>query len=279
VTRGAGLLRLAGWATGIVVALAALAASGHGALSPPPLGSPGRWQAWFDQREPATAAFAILRTIAIGGCWYVAATTLVGAVLRLLRADLLVAVADRFTAAPIRRFLAGSITLTLAGLGPTGMLAAAAQPAPTTTATTSPSSSTSGPALASTLASTSTTSTPTTTTTSTSTSTTAGPTSPDTITMRRLPPPGAPPEQTATQPAVPSAEHWTVQPGDCFWTIADDLLGRAWGRAPTDAEIVPYWLRLIEANRSELADPDNPHLIFPGQVFSVPPLPVATDAR
>ena len=61
--------------------------------------------------------------------------------------------------------------------------------------------------------------------------------------------------------------------GDCFWTIADDLLHRAWGRAPTDAEIVPYWLRLIEANRAELADPGNADLIFPGQVFAVPTPP------
>ena len=32
--------------------------------------------------------------------------------------------------------------------------------------------------------------------------------------------------------------------------------------------------RLIEANRSRLADPDNPDLVFPGQVFDLPPVPV-----
>jgi len=42
------------------------------------------------------------------------------------------------------------------------------------------------------------------------------------------------------------------------------------GALPTDAEIVPYWRRLIEANRSELAHRDNPDLIFPAQVFVVP---------
>ena len=89
-----------GWWAGrpcIALALVGLAASGHGALSPPPLGSPGRWPTWFEQREPAAAAFAILRLAAVGGCWYLAATTVVGAVLRLLRADVLVAVADRVT--------------------------------------------------------------------------------------------------------------------------------------------------------------------------------------
>jgi len=245
VTRPARLLRLTAWIVGIGIVLFALATGGQGTLSPPPLGSPSRWQAWFEQREPASAAFAVLRMAAVGACWYIAATTVVGTVLRLVRADVLVAVADAFTVAPIRRLLAGSLTLTLAGIGPTATLAVA-QPAP---ATTSAATSTAEPAAGTT----------------------------DTITMRRLPPPGAEPDApVADPPSVRSTERWTVESGDCFWTIADDLLQRAWGRAPTDAEIVPYWLSLIEANRTELADPGNPDLIFPDQVFSVPPvLPVA----
>jgi len=259
VTRLGRFLRLAGWAGGIALALAALAASGHGALAPPPLGSPDRWQAWFEQRDPASAAFAILRMAAVGGCWYLAATVVLGTALRLVRADTLVAIADRFTVAPIRQLLAGSVTLTLAGIGPTGMLAAAAQPAPpasSTSVTTSTSTSTSVPASAS------------------------ATTPPATVTMRRLPPP-APPgadgplARADLEDAGVVADRWTVQPGDCFWTSADDVLQRAWDQAPTDAEIVPYWLRLIEANRSELADPANPDLIFPGQVFTVPPPPPA----
>jgi hypothetical protein len=242
-------VRLAVWIGGIGLVLLALAASGQGALSSPPLGDPGRWQAWFEQREPAEAAFAILRLAAVGGCWYLATTTVVGALLRLFRADVLVAVVDRVTVAPVRHLLAGSLTLTLVGLGPTGVLAAAAQPVPTTTSTST---------------STSTNVAPTTTTTT-----------PATITMRRLPSPG--PEPSPPAPPTPTeiqvADSYTVVPGDCFWTIADDLLDHAWGRAPSDAEIVPYWLRLIEANRAELADPGNADLIYPGQVFAVPTLP------
>ncbi len=250
-------MRLAAWAAGLALTLVVLATSGHGALSPPPLGSPARWQVWFDQRDPASAAFAMLRMAAVGGCWYLAATTVVGAALRLLRADLLVAVADRVTVAPVRRLLAGSLTLTLAGIGPTGLVAATAQPATSTTTTTTVGPSTSVPGR---------------------------PTAVDTITMRRLPPLGAEPEPPA--PTVPPAaapppadspvqntDRWTVRPGDCFWTIADEVLQRAWGRSPTDAEIVPYWQRLIEANRSELADPSNADLIFPAQVFTIPAPP------
>ena len=44
-------------------------------------------------------------------------------------------------------------------------------------------------------------------------------------------------------------------------------------RLATDAEIRPYWLALIERNRSSLVDPANPDLIFPGQVFQLPRLP------
>jgi len=68
-------------------------------------------------------------------------------------------------------------------------------------------------------------------------------------------------------------------PGECFWSIAEDVLAAAWGRAPSDAEIVPYWRVLIEANRATLADTANEDLIFPGQVFTVPPPPSRPPAR
>ena len=100
---------------------------------------------------------------------------------------------------------------------------------------------------------------------------------PATITMSRLPPPGDPAGPPTAPPAVEVApdDRWTVKPGDCFWTIADEVLQNAWGRTPTDAEIVPYWQVLIETNRAELGDPGNADLIFPGQVFRVPPVPAA----
>ena len=88
---------------------------------------------------------------------------------------------------------------------------------------------------------------------------------------------GAPaaPEVTAT-PGATVQQNWTVAPGDCFWTVAEEVLTTAWGRAPTDAEIVPYWRELIDANLSVLVERDNPDLIHPGQVFALPP-PTATD--
>jgi hypothetical protein len=73
-----------------------------------------------------------------------------------------------------------------------------------------------------------------------------------------------PPVQPTTQPT------WTIQPGQHFWAVAEHLVTDRLGRPPTDAEIVPYWHRLIEANRDRLRDRNNPDLVFPSQVLVLP---------
>jgi len=93
-----------------------------------------------------------------------------------------------------------------------------------------------------------------------------------TVTLHRLDP--APAPVVATAPA-PRESTWTVARGDSFWSIAVSTIGGAWGRLPTAAEVVPYWTRLVDANRSRLADPARPDLIFTGQVFVVPPTPAS----
>jgi DNA-binding SARP family transcriptional activator/nucleoid-associated protein YgaU len=65
----------------------------------------------------------------------------------------------------------------------------------------------------------------------------------------------------------------TVEGGDNFWSLAEEQLTTAWGRPPTDAEIVPHWQALVEQNRAALAPPGDPDLIYPGQVFTVPTPP------
>ena len=93
-----------------------------------------------------------------------------------------------------------------------------------------------------------------------------------TVTLHRLDP--APAPVVAAVPATaPHESTWTVARGDSFWSMAEQTLGHAWKRAPTAAEVVPYWSRLVDANRSRLADPARPDLIFAGQVFVVLPPP------
>jgi hypothetical protein len=244
--------RLAGaalWVTGLLAAAAALQWAGEGPLATPPLTEPGRWPAWLEDRDPVMAAFALLRVGALGGLWYLAGITLLGTVLRVVGAASLIRVTDRFTIGPVRRMLAGSVSL---GLAASGVLAVAAPAMRLPVAVAQ---------------------------TSTTSTTAVTPAPPATVTMHRLgpaegPAPVAPAGLVAQvptpAPAPASAERRTLVPGESFWSIAEDVLAARLGRAPTDAEIVPYWQRLIEANRSELAHRDNPDLIFPAQSFVIP---------
>ena len=237
--------RLAGaalWLTALGASAVALQWAGRGALAAPPMTEPGRWAAWIEGRDPLLAAFAVLRVVGLGGLWYLAGVTVLGTIVRLAGAGSLVPITDRVTIAPVRRMLASSVTLGLAASG----VVAGAVPAlrvPVAAAQTSTSS----------------------------TSTTSVP--PATVTMHRLGPAEprvTPPAPQVVQVAAPATDRWTVKPGECFWSIAEDVLATRLGRAPSDAEIVPYWQRLIEANRHELAHRANPDLIFPAQVFVVP---------
>ncbi|MEA3019444.1 MAG: resuscitation-promoting factor RpfA [Actinomycetota bacterium] len=94
--------------------------------------------------------------------------------------------------------------------------------------------------------------------------------------LRRLPdaqPPAfseAPPPHAAVNDAENAREVVTVVAGDHLWAIAERALGARLGRAPSDAEIVPFWTSLIEMNRARLANPADPSLIFAGQELELP---------
>jgi len=71
----------------------------------------------------------------------------------------------------------------------------------------------------------------------------------------------------------------TVQEEESFWTIAERSLVDALGRQPSDAETTSYWKSLVDANRDRLQPPYDPDLIFPGQVFHLPPIPADATAQ
>ena len=76
---------------------------------------------------------------------------------------------------------------------------------------------------------------------------------------------------TTTAPtATPGT--YTVQEGDNFWSIAAAQVQNKLGREPSNAEIAAYWEVLIEANRANISS-GNPSLIFPGEQFTLPPVP------
>jgi hypothetical protein len=234
------------WAVGLAATGLALVWSGRGPLAPPPLGDPARWSAWLAARDPSVAAFSLLRLVALATLGYLAAVTVLGVVLRLVGAARLAAAADRVTVAPVRRLLAGvSLGLAATVAGPAVLVPAAlaSQPVTTTSTTTFPPATVTMHLLA------------------------PGETTPP-LPSTVAPPPA--PVVLAPASLTVAPDRWTVKPGECFWTIAESVLTQASGRAPTDAEIVPYWQRLIAANRGALAHPGDPDLIFPGQVFDVP---------
>lgn len=237
------VVRVGGWLVLLAVVLAVLTA---GAPRTPPV-APAQWGGWLRSTPPVEVAFAVVRLAAIVTVWYLAAATVVGLGVRLVRAPRLTAATDRLTVPPVRRVLAGLGMATMgltSGAAPfVGSSTAVAAQAPVTVTVT----------------------------------TEAGRPNPEsTVTMRRLPPTdeAAPAAVAPAEPTPPPAgdrtDSWTVAPGECFWTIADQVLTRAWGRPAADQEIVPYWKRLIEANRAALADPSNPDLLYVGQTFTVP---------
>jgi hypothetical protein len=216
---------------------------------------PGQWGTWLEAREPVSAAMALLRVVALAAAWYLLVTSVVGAALRLVRARRLVSMADRLTVPALRRLLVATAGMTLAsGMLPSAaILAGSSHPAAVATSVPHPLVTTAAPTTTTTVA-----------------------TAPPTVTMRLLPPePAAVP--VVTPPPAPAARvvtaTWTVRAGECFWSIAEEVLLRAWGRPVSDAEIVPYWRMLIEENRHRLGDPRNADLIFAGQVFDVPAPP------
>ena len=82
------------------------------------------------------------------------------------------------------------------------------------------------------------------------------------------PTPAAPPAPAPPHVASPVPDVHLVEPGDSLWHIAADELAERLGHEPTDAEVIPYWRRLIDANRHVVGD--NPNLIRPGQQIDLP---------
>jgi nucleoid-associated protein YgaU/DNA-binding SARP family transcriptional activator len=92
-----------------------------------------------------------------------------------------------------------------------------------------------------------------------------------------LPPVPTDPQIAPTATTNPEADvgagEITVQPGDSFWSIAESAIADAWDRTPTSAETIPYWKALVDGNRDRLDPPQDPNLIYPGQVFDLPTIP------
>ena len=84
------------------------------------------------------------------------------------------------------------------------------------------------------------------------------------------PPALAAPEVTAPAPPNPPTsreQDWVVQPGQSFWSKAEEIRSGA-----PESAVIEYWLALVDANRDRLVRPGDPDLILPGQVLTLPAL-------
>ncbi len=251
----------AAWLALLVGVIVGFTALGGGRLGGPALGEPAEWVEWTVGRAPVEVVFVVLRVGALGLAWYLLGVTVIGVVARVVRARRLIAAADLITLPVVRRMLQAAVGVSLAG----GSLVVSVAPAG--------ASETPPPTIE-----------------ATETSTTGWswrvtdrdvrgdeqpvPSPPSSVPWVARDPAPVPPT-AASPPAGEAVREWRVERGQHLWSIAEQVLREAWERTPTDDEIAPYWKELIEENRATLADPANPDLIYPGQVFQVPAPPSA----
>ena len=289
------------WLTVLGASVAGLHALQPTGAAPPASPSPAAWLAWGTSVAPPDAAFALLRLLVLTVGWYLAGATALQLLAGLVRSVPLVRMADLVTLPALRPVLHRAVGLALATSSavtsvPATAWAQSAPPAPATEtateavgdplwhldapagtgtsdeATRPPAPGPSGETgevvgerepegqLPTTAGS----------------ATPGEPATPGEVvtldallTIEEQHSPGP----RATAPAAEAADDtWLVQPGDHLWHIAEHVLADHLGRDASDAEVVPYWQRLIEVNRDRLVHRDDPDLILPGQRFVLPPV-------
>jgi len=236
--RGPRPILLVAWVVLLAGVLGVLHVLGRGPLRAPPVTRPGALAAWLDHESAAPLAFSAVRLAAMGLAWYLLATTLAGLVARLAGSARWSAAVDACSPGVVRRLVHGaaglSVGATITGTPAAAWAAVDGQPTPASPVPIMrqlPSDPSSAPVAA---------------------------------------PPATAPPATAP-PATASPASWVIRPGDNLWSVALTTLARARGWAPTDAEVDRYWAGLIAANRARLANREDPDLVFPGQVFQLPP--------
>lgn len=289
-------LELLGWLAALWLVVAGGHALGSGVLSVP-IAEVAAWRNWATETEPLIMTMALLRLLLVTLVWYLLATTLLGVAARMLRAVRLLRFADAVSAPVVRRIVArGTGAFVATAIATAGLPGQAMATPPSTAASIevvessltmrgAPADEVAAGALAGSVGS------------QPSggrlrlpwelfdedageqgsrggQAALVGETEPSDRGVSTAP--------ASTVPADDASEHltssdpgaagspYTVRQGDSLWSIAARYLESVSGAAPTDAEVAPYWRTVIDHNRDRLVVPDDPDLILPGQVLSLP---------
>lgn len=231
------------------------------ALSP----DPERMGRTLVEADPLALTISVLRLAALVVGAALIALTAVGLAGRALGAARLVAKVDQWTPPSLRHLLDGALGVGLAasiGLstlpagadGPTPTLrrladAPSPPPDPTTTMRRLPDGATPAVGPATVLA-----------------PAPAAPTGPSVAD----PAPAATPPPAIGPLATSGPREVVVRPGDSFWRLAEHHEAERLGRQPTEDEVGACWQDVVASNRHRLVVPEDPDLIFPGQVMQLP---------
>lgn len=301
--------RMFAWTAVLALGLRGLHSLGAGPLGVP-LTSMEDLSAWVDHTRPDLMALALVRLAALAGGWYLAVCTLVLALTRRFGRHRVATAVARVSPSIVCRIVSGGGSLglaagTLLAVVPSTTLAAAAlQPTPATAIPADPAPDAAPTATMTRLPA----PTPEPTRANQHPVATHAPAAdpPPRATMTRDPAqtpattthaPAASPRPTATMARIPATQAhapapvpsvapapsptrpsggtgsstWIVEPGDSFWSIAVEAVAVSPGASkPGDLQVIGYWRRLIDANRSRLLDPANPDLLVPGQELVLP---------
>ncbi len=262
-------LELAGLGCAACLAWILVFTQGRTYLAPPSAGDPASWAGWYEKVGPLVAVFSLSRLVLLAalGLWTLAAFGLAASGLG--RTGRLLATAAARTLSAVR--LPGSTTMVSLAVG-LSVSAAALSACSTTNKSTLTASQV--PVLFNPSKE------PATTTTQPARRAPRG------LESLRQPTVSAPTRALAlakpsAPPPVPPAGHvsagppaagglWVVRPGDDLWSIAADTLRLRLGREPDRQEVATYWLQVIAANRSRLPHPDDPSLLYAGDVIILP---------
>ena len=268
-------------AAALVLALWVLVDLGSGALGVP-LTSVDALVTWVDHSSPDTMALALLRLAALAGASYLAACTLLLLAVAMVRRPGMASGALRLTPAIVRRlvFGGGGIGLaagTLLAVSPSPVAAAPVvpvtasvpgddEPVSATTATMTRIDTPSGDDARGVVVADA---DDTTSASATATMTRSRPAVGEVAAVPAVPAP-TPRATAAAGAAAAGRSTWVVEPGDSFWSIAEETLSGPDSRQPTDRDVDGYWRHLVRANRERLIDRDNPDLLVPGQELVLP---------